>query len=60
MAELEAIAPDSQAWLDKWEHVEGAVLTHMYEEEHGWFLHLKAHAKDQDQLKTHYLQEFDR
>ncbi|MGH7019988.1 MAG: hemerythrin domain-containing protein [Brevundimonas sp.] len=60
MAELEAIAPDSQAWLDKWEHVEGAVLTHMYGEEHGWFLHLKAHAKDQDQLKTRYLQEFDR
>ncbi|MFE9083818.1 hemerythrin domain-containing protein [Brevundimonas sp. NPDC003935] len=60
MAELETIAPDSQAWLDKWEHVEGAVLTHMYEEEHGWFLHLKAHAEDQDRLKIRYLQEFDR
>lgn len=60
MAELEMIAPDSQAWLDKWEHVEGAVLTHMYEEEHGWFLHLKAHAEDQDRLKIRFLQKFDR
>jgi len=58
--ELKTIAPESQAWLDKWEHVEGAVLTHMYEEEHGWFLHLKAHAGDQERLKIRYLQEFDR
>jgi len=60
MAELETLNPNSDAWLDKWEYVEGAVLTHMYEEEHGWFLHLKGHAEDQDRLKIRYLQEFDR
>jgi len=30
MAELENIAPSRAAWLDKWEHIEGAVLTHMF------------------------------
>jgi hypothetical protein len=29
MAELENIAPSSDAWRDKWGHIEGAVLTHM-------------------------------
>ncbi|MBV5324250.1 MAG: hypothetical protein J0626_02710, partial [Rhodospirillaceae bacterium] len=40
MAELENIAPSKPAWLDKWAHIEGAVLTHMFEEESEWFLTL--------------------
>lgn len=30
MAELENIAPSSDAWRDKWEHIEGAVLALAY------------------------------
>lgn len=60
MAELESIDPGDEAWRDKWEHIEGAVLTHMYEEEHGWFVHLKHNAPDQDRLKTRFLEEYER
>lgn len=60
MAELENIAPSSQAWLDKWEHIEGAVLTHIYEEESGWFIHLKKHGEAQGHLTMRYRQEFER
>ena len=41
MAELERIDPASDAWFDKLEHIRGAVLHHIYEEENGWFLELK-------------------
>lgn len=60
MAELENIAPSKPEWLDKWNHIEGAVLTHMYEEEHGWFIHLRETAPDQDRLTARFLQEYDR
>lgn len=60
MAELENIAPSSQAWLDKWEHIEGAVLTHMYEEENDWFLLLKEKGDRQDRLAERYREEFER
>jgi hypothetical protein len=60
MAELENIAPSSDAWVDKWSHIEGAVLTHVYEEEHGWFLHLKEHAEDQGRLTERYREEYER
>lgn len=60
MAELENIPPSEPEWLDKWAHIEGAVLTHMYEEEHGWFIHLRQHAPDQDRLTTRFLEEYSR
>lgn len=60
MAELENIAPSKQAWLDKWEHIEGAVLTHMFEEESDWFLTLKSKGEDQSRLAARYAEEFDR
>jgi hypothetical protein len=60
MAELENIAPSSQAWLDKWGHIEGAVLTHMFEEENGWFIHLKKKGEDQTRLTARYKEEFER
>ena len=60
MAELENIAPSSDAWRDKWEHIEGAVLTHMFEEENGWFLHLKKHGDDQERLTARYTEEYER
>lgn len=60
MAELERIPPSQVAWLDKWEHIEGAVLTHIYEEESGWFLELKERGGDQDRLTARYAEEYQR
>ena len=60
MAELERIPASDEAWLDKWEHIEGAVLTHIYEEESGWFLELKARGGDQDRLTARYAEEYER
>lgn len=60
MAELENIAASKAEWLDKWEHIEGAVLTHIYEEESGWFLELKAKGEHQDRLTQRYREEFER
>jgi len=60
MAELENIAPSSQAWKDKLEHIEGAVLTHMFEEESGWFLELKKKGEHQNRLTARYLEEYER
>jgi len=33
MAELERIPPEDEAWADKLEHIRGAVLHHIFEEE---------------------------
>lgn len=60
MAELENIPPSTEPWLDKWTHIEGAVLTHMYEEESGWFLELREKAGNQDRLTLRYAEEYDR
>jgi hypothetical protein len=60
MAELETLAPSTDAWLDKWLHIEGAVLTHMYEEESGWFLELKEAGADEARLTTRYAEEYER
>jgi hypothetical protein len=60
MAELENIAPSSEAWLDKWGHIEGAVLTHMFEEENGWFIHLREKGEHQDRLTARYREEYER
>ncbi|NJC41349.1 hemerythrin superfamily protein [Brevundimonas alba] len=60
MAEWENIAPSTPQWKDKLEHIRGAVLTHMYEEESSWFLHLKDKADRQDHLTDRYREEFER
>ena len=60
MAELERIDPASQAWLDKLEHIRGAVLHHMFEEEGTWFLELKAKYDDQAHLNARYREEYER
>ena len=60
MAELERIPPSQSAWLDKWEHIEGAVLTHMYEEESGWFLELREKGEAQERLTLRYAEEYER
>jgi hypothetical protein len=59
---LEYLDPMSQDYLDKLEHLRGAVLHHMYEEEGTWFLELKRKASplEEVQLRTRYVEEFDR
>jgi hemerythrin superfamily protein len=62
MALLENIAPMTQEYLDKLEHIRGAVAHHVYEEEGTWFPKLKekAPASDQIKLTSRYKEEFER
>ncbi len=62
MALLEKLVPMSQDYLDKLEHIRGAVAHHVYEEEGTWFTELKEKASeaDQAQLTSRYEEEFSR
>jgi hypothetical protein len=62
MGLLEDLEPMSQEYLDKLEHIRGAVAHHVYEEEGNWFLDLKTKLPPADQTKItfRYLQEFAR
>jgi hemerythrin HHE cation binding domain-containing protein len=62
MGLLETLPPMSQDYLDKLEHIRGAVAHHMYEEEGGWFIELrqKALAAEQSRLSQRYKEEFTR
>ncbi len=62
MALLEGITPMTQQYLDKLEHIRGAVAHHMYEEEKSWFieLHEKASPGDQVKITQRYREEFSR
>ncbi|OHT19660.1 hemerythrin domain-containing protein [Edaphosphingomonas haloaromaticamans] len=62
MALLEKLDPMSQDFIDKLEHIEGAVAHHMYAEEGNWFLDLKekASAADQAMLTRRYAEEYER
>jgi hemerythrin HHE cation binding domain-containing protein len=57
---LEYLDPMSQAYMDKFEHLRGAVLQHIYQEESTWFIELKDKAQDPDFLTQRYLEEFSR
>lgn len=60
--ELEYLDPLSQEFADKLEHLRGAVLHHMYEEESSRFLELKEKMPEaqQTQLTQRFREEFDR
>jgi hypothetical protein len=62
MALLENLAPMSQEYLDKLEHIRGAVAHHVYEEEGTWFLELqdKVATSEKAKLLHRYQEEFDR
>lgn len=62
MAALEALNPMSQDFLDKLEHIEGAVAHHVYAEEGNWFLDLKKKADpaEQAKLSSRYTEEYAR
>ena len=60
MAELERIEPGGDAWADKLEHIRGAVLHHIFEEEGSWFLELKREYDDQAFLTRRFREEYER
>lgn len=62
LAELETIDPTTQDWLDKFEHVRGAILQHVYEEEGTWFIELqqKLPATAHERLTERFQQEYER
>ena len=62
MAALEHLDPLSEDYLDKLGHLEGAVATHVYQEESDWFPDLKenAPASDQDKATARYEEEYGR
>lgn len=62
MALLEKLDPMSQDFVDKLDHIEGAVKHHMFQEEGTWFLELKekAPASDEAVLTRRYAEEYER
>jgi hemerythrin superfamily protein len=62
MALLEDLDPMSREYVDKLEHIQGAVAHHVYEEEGNWFVDLKKKLSPADQTKLtfRYKQEFSR
>jgi hemerythrin superfamily protein len=60
MGMLENLPLMSQAFIDKLEHIRGALLHHMYEEEGTWFLELKSKNVDQARLTARFIEEFER
>ena len=62
MGLLEKIEPLTQDYLDKLEHIRGAVAHHMYEEEGNWFIDLKDKVPlpEQNRLTARYQEEFTR
>ena len=62
MAELDKLDPMSQDFIDKLEHIRGAVQHHMYEEEGNWFPDLlrSAAPADQEHFAAHYNEAYRR
>jgi hypothetical protein len=62
LAALEHLDPLSEDYLDKLGHLEGAVATHVYQEESGWFVDLKekASVEDQRMATLRYEEEYNR
>ena len=62
LAALDYLDPMNQDYLDKLGHLEGAVLTHVYQEESDWFLDLKKTASAADQMRAtaRYAEEYGR
>jgi hypothetical protein len=59
---LETMDPMSQDYLDKLEHIQGAVQHHVYAEESNWFLDLKSKlpAGEESRLTRRFKEEFER
>jgi hypothetical protein len=62
LAALETLDPLSQDYLDKLGHLEGAVATHVYQEESDWFIDMKQNAPPEAQARAtaRYAEEYGR
>lgn len=62
MAQLETLDPMSEEWRLKLEHIMGAVLHHVYEEEGTWFARLQQVLPPADgpRLTRRFVEEFER
>ncbi len=62
MGLLETLDPMSEDYHDKFEHIRGAVLHHIYSEEGNWFIELAetASASDQARISDRYREEYAR
>ncbi|VWX46867.1 hemerythrin domain-containing protein [Novosphingobium sp. 9U] len=62
MAILENLDPMSQEWRDKLEHIQGAVLQHVYQEESSWFPDVIQNVplEKQQAMTKRYAEEFGR
>ncbi len=62
MGLLERLDPMSQDYIDKLEHIEGAVAHHVYSEEGTWFAELGESATPEDQARVtqRYTEEYKR
>jgi hypothetical protein len=62
MAALEVMDPMSEDYLDKLGHLEGAVKTHVYQEESDWFVDMKKAAPVEAQARAtaRYAEEYGR
>jgi hypothetical protein len=62
LAALETLDPMSQDFIDKLEHIRGAVAHHVYEEESKWFPELQANTAPaaEAKLASRYQEKFER
>jgi len=62
LAALETMDPLSEDYVDKLGHLEGAVQTHVYQEESDWFLYMKEFAPEEAQAHAtaRYEEEYGR
>jgi len=62
LAELQKLDPGSQQWLEKLDHIEGAVQQHIYQEESSWLPDVirNAPAADRQRMSAGFREYFDR
>lgn len=62
LAKLEKLDPMGKEWREKLEHIRGAVLHHVYQEEKDWFPRLQGVVSPMDraELDRRFRDEFDR
>lgn len=62
MHKLEMLEPMSREWLDKLEHIQGAVQHHVYEEESEWFGEVREALRGHDEAlhARRFREEFER
>jgi hemerythrin superfamily protein len=62
LAKLEKIDPLSVEWLEKLEHIQGALQQHMYQEEDSWLPNLVQNlpAAEKARMEARFIEEYER